>query len=243
MKLYLAGCMSFKDVYHHSKYILESFVDMKGRSKKLDINPDNFLLDSGAFTFMNNTKKYANANIDWFGYIDEYAEFINQNNISNFFELDIDVIVGYENVLKLRRRLERKTNRNCIPVWHRTRGKEEFIKMCDEYSYVALGGLANKEIKLSEHDVLNNIIDIAHKHKAKIHGLGLTSIPKIKMYHFDSVDSTSWVKHPIYGGLSLYQDYCREKKIKVGRTANHGDLCRLSFLEWCKFQKYAEWFL
>ena len=62
-----------------------------------------FLLDSGAFTFMNNSKS-----VDFDLYLDKYIDFIIEKNIKYFFELDIDSIVGYKKVLQLRERLERR---------------------------------------------------------------------------------------------------------------------------------------
>ena len=57
-------------------------------------------------------------------------EFINTYKIDKFFELDIDSVVGYEEVLKLRKKLEHLTEKQCIPVWHTSRGKEDFLKTC-----------------------------------------------------------------------------------------------------------------
>ena len=54
-----------------------------------------FMLDSGAFTFMNNRN---HSSIDFDKFVADYANFINKNNIDNFIELDIDSIVGLQRV-------------------------------------------------------------------------------------------------------------------------------------------------
>lgn len=63
-----------------------------------------FMLDSGAFTFFQSGKQ-----VNWNDYVERYAEFINRNRIKLFLELDIDVLIGYENVKKLRKKLESLT--------------------------------------------------------------------------------------------------------------------------------------
>ena len=91
---------------------------------------------------------------NWDKYIEEYAEYVKENNVKKFLELDIDSVVGYEEVKRLRGRLEKLAGRQCIPVWHRPRGKAEFLRLCDEYSYIAIGGVALKYIRRSLYNKL-----------------------------------------------------------------------------------------
>ena len=76
-------------------------------------NCKRFLLDSGAFTFMQASKV---GKVNWDECVERYAAFINANKVQYFFELDIDSIVGYDRVLQLRTKLENLTGRKCIPV-------------------------------------------------------------------------------------------------------------------------------
>ena len=198
-----------------------------------------FLLDSGAFTFMQ-----GKASVDWDKYVEEYASFINKYDIELFFELDIDSIVGLKEVERLRKKLEDLTNKKPIPVWHVSRGKEYFVKMCKEYPYVALGGIVTQEVPRATYEkAFPWFIKTAHDHGAKIHGLGYTSIANLKKYHFDSVDSTAW----LYGnrGGYLYKfnprtglidkiDAPKGMRLKSSEAAMH------NFKEWIKFQQYAE---
>ena len=88
-----------------------------------------------------------NANsVDWEEYIERYAGFIKATGVEHFIELDIDCVMGYERVKELRNKLITLTNKQPIPVWHKSRGKDEFLKMCDEFPYVALGGIAINEL-------------------------------------------------------------------------------------------------
>lgn len=124
MKIYLAGSYSRKPFFKEIevKYLLESYQYIKSGVPDYITNMDNFLLDSGAFTFM--SKKSKGNKINWENYIKEYAKFILKNKVKLFFELDIDVIVGIEEVRRLRAMLEDYTGMKCIPVWHRDRGLE-----------------------------------------------------------------------------------------------------------------------
>ena len=83
-------------------------------------------------------------------------------------------------MLEYRKRLERLTNKQVIPVWHKSRGAGDFKKMCDEYDYVAIGGIVSKEIKPEQYGVTNS----RTTHKAKIRALRYNG-----KCHFDSVDS------------------------------------------------------
>lgn len=222
-------------------YILESFYYAdKDEIQKLMPYFGDFLLDSGAFTFMSNTKTH----VDWNDYLERYADFINTYNIDKFFELDIDSVVGYENVLKLRKKLEALTNKQCIPVWHTTRGKREFLKMCDEYPYVAIGGIVSREIKPTQYKYFPYFINEAHKRGAKIHGLGFTNLEGLKKYHFDSVDSTAWTAGNRFGCVYRFNGETMVKSDKPLGTRvpkeKVRELAVNNFVEWCKFQKYAE---
>lgn len=219
--------------------ILESFYYADKWTEALIPRLNKFLLDSGAFTFRNEK----HGNVDWNDYLERYIDFINRNDVKLFFELDIDSIIGYENVLKLRKRLEQGTGKKCIPVWHVWRGKEDFLKMCDEYQYVSLGGIVNADIKRADYEKMFPwFINEAHKRGAKIHGLGFTKLSMLEKYHFDSVDSTSWTSGNRFGHVYRFNGRTMEK---FGRESNQKmkDSRRLAinnFNEWVKFQKYAE---
>ncbi len=114
--------------------------------------------------------------------------------------------------------------------------------MCKEYPYVALGGIAIKEIPRDIYEkVFPWFIKTAHEYDAKIHGLGYTSIEGVHKYHFDSVDSTAWLYgnragylykfNPRTGTLDKFQ---RDGRLK----AKEGAL--FNFNEWIKFLKYAD---
>lgn len=219
-------------------YILESFFYCDENTEKLLPYFGDFLLDSGAFTFMQGTS----GAVDWDGYIERYAEFIRRNNISKFFELDIDSVVGYDRVKPMRRKLENLANRQSIPVWHKSRGIEEYRKLCDEYPYVALGGIVSGEFTKADYRLFPALIAEAHKRGAKVHGLGFTNLSLLPSCHFDSVDSTAWTTGNRFGFIYKF-DGKTMRKIEAGNNRRLGDPRKVAlnnFTEWIKYQRYAE---
>lgn len=244
MEVFLAGRDPYKNFEAAEKgslNILETFYYLRSTNLLPKLLPScrNFLLDSGAFTFMNNDKGHT----DFDAYTEEYARFINKYDIKLFFELDVDSVVGLKEVERLREKLIRLTGKKPIPVWHISRGKEYFIKMCEEYPYVAFGGIITDGVKTKTIEkAFPWFIQTAHKHGCKIHGLGYTSIKGLHKYHFDSVDSTAW----LYGNMSgtVYQFDPRIgdfKQIKVpnGKKMISRAVAVHNFNEWVRFMKYA----
>lgn len=225
-------------IREHKPYILESFYYVDADTERLLPYYGDFLLDSGAFTFMMGTGSAH----DLDGYIDRYAEFIVKNNIQKFFELDIDVVIGYPAVKEIRKKLERKTGRPCIPVWHITRGLDEYKRMCDEYEYVAIGGIVSGEIKREKYKAFPALISEAHKRGAKVHGLGFTALDWLPRCHFDSVDSTAWTTGNRFGYLYYFDGKTMKKKdVPKGHRLGDSRAAALNnYTEWIKFQKYAE---
>lgn len=219
---------------------MESFYYADEDTERLLPYFGDFLLDSGAFTFMQNS----NIKADWDEYVERYADFINRNKIEKYFELDIDSVVGYDEVKKLRNKLEKLTNRPSIPVWHRTRGKTEFERLCDEYSYVAIGGLVSdmaSEYSRKYWKYFPWFIRTAHKKGAKIHALGFTSLEGIKRYHFDSVDSTAWTAGNRFGYIYYFDGKTMKKKDAPEgmRISSPREAALINYCEWIKYQKYA----
>ena len=223
-------------------YVLESFAYIKADDILIPLIPyfKGFMLDSGAFTFLQQQKQ-KNIAVDFDAYLDKYITFIQEQRISQFFELDIDPIVGYDKVKEYRKRLEQRVGMQCIPVWHRSRGRNEFLRLCDEYPYVALGGIAIGEIKQTEHKYFSWFIREAHRRGAKIHGLGYTNLKGLRKYHFDSVDSSSWTSGNRFGHVYRFNGRTLEKIPKPeGTRVNPQKTAVNNFTEWVKFAQYAE---
>lgn len=253
MDVYLASVSNLKSCVKEGLVsivgvkVLETFYDCRKNKWFAEQIPtfSKFLLDSGAFTFLNSK---SNAHLDWDEYADAYSDFITSHNVQHFFELDIDPILGIKGVEKLRARIEARTGKQTIPVWHMSRGKQYFLDMCKEYKYVAIGGLVtSKKDKKAIEPHLPWFINVAHKNGCKIHGLGYTSTANLHTRHFDSVDSTSWKVGARIGFYSKFDlksgTISTEYKKKGQRIKNYKLIFANDFREWVKFQKYADKYL
>lgn len=247
MKVFLAGTngeVNNKEAVYKSLYILESYYYIKPWQYDLIKSCEMFMLDSGAFTFFSNGSSF-----DWNEYLEKYADFINKHDVQYFFELDIDDLIGYDKVLLLRERLISLTGKNPIPVWHINRGKDDFVNMCKEFDYVAIGGLVGVDYMSKKQQLLERnfpwFINVAHCNNAKIHALGYTKIKMFEKYHFDSVDSTRW-NCSRFGHLEYFDGKTIRPvdKRKMGKRLKGGnarkEIMNFTFGEWVKFQKYAK---
>lgn len=208
------------------------------------------MLDSGAFSFING-RNNSLEQPNWDEYTERYAEYINKTNQKYFFELDIDLCVGLKKVETLRARLEKLTNKQCIPVWHKYRGKKYWHRMIAEYPYVGIGsfGFRANEYKPQQYHFMKWFIQTAHEQDCKVHGLGFTKMNRIFDIPFDSVDSTSW-KGGRYG--TAYRFIRREdgklslQNVRAGknqRGKSSFELDLYGFNQWVRFQRYAEKYL
>ena len=130
------------------KWNLMSFFYLKSnmnRYSRIVQKSELIMIDSGAHSFQKGKK------VDWEKYTLEYAEFIKKYDlpkIIGYFEMDVDNIIGYEKVLELRRILERVSDK-IIPVWHKNRGIQDYIDMCQKYQnkIIAITGFKNEDIQ------------------------------------------------------------------------------------------------
>lgn len=244
MKILLAAATTRKfllDEFHYCDYFLESFYSMEDWLLPVAKQSKMFLLDSGAFTFMNSKK---NETTDFDEYTDRYIDYINRNNIEYFFEMDVDVVVGLKEVERLRAKLEAGTGRQCIPVWHKDRGKDYFVGLCKDYDYISIGGIVTKEITPADYKYFHWLIDTAHCYGCQIHGLGFTNLKGLYEYNFDSVDSTAWLSGGRFGTLYHFNgrrllnvdtDNRRRRE-----DISHEGIDRHNYYEWVKFQRFAD---
>lgn len=172
MKIFLAGAKSddLKAIGMKAN-VLHSFAYLKADSI-MDMSMfKEFILDSGAFTFA--FSKSVEGKVDWSKYCSNYVQFIKANKVKNWIELDIDKLVGYDKVKQMRTWMEKETGSQCMPVWHVNRGLDDFKKTCESHKFIAVGGI-RQEIGSSRFPLMQKLIDEAHRHGTRIHGLGFT---------------------------------------------------------------------
>lgn len=238
MRLYLAGFHTVKGfrTTEQPLYILQSFMD--GEDAILYslgiVGRENFLLDSGAYTFMNSYKgEITEKVID--EYLDRYINFVKKYNIKYFFNLDLDTIIGIEKTKQLRHRLEKAVGRNSIPVFHKIMGLDMYKELCRDYSYIAIGTIGDFK---KRPDVLKQMNLIAKKYNCKVHGLGFTP-NDVEKFGFYSVDSTSWLSGGRFGQLIIFNGKRLVKHKKEGcRAKDYKQINKHNLKEYIKYQEY-----
>lgn len=221
--------------------ILQSFAFIDSPDVQIRIKANkrfrDFMLDSGAFTYMNGKD---GSKVDWDLYVEKYAQIINDCDIDKFIELDIDSVVGLREVERLRKKLERLTGKQPIPVWHKSRGNDYWTKMCHEYPYVAIGGIVTGEIKRNEYGAFRPMIEEAHRNSAKVHGLGFTNLKLLHQFNFDSVDSSS-CNPTRFGNVSFFNGTTIiNRKVPKGKRLDYVKATQQSFYAWVQFANYLE---
>lgn len=181
------------------------------------------MVDSGAHSFQKGKK------VNWREYTKEYAEFINRfdaPNVIGYFEMDVDNIIGYEEVLALREILKSECEHpeKIIPVWHKNRGIRDFKTMCDECAggVVAITGFKNEDIKDEQYPMF---VKEAWRRGCKIHCLGMTRKEVLEKVPFDFVDSSSWAIQAIHGRVG------NQKVSKEFSRTNRADVLAASYIK------------
>ena len=236
MKVYAAEGRDFKKIIKNMKIpkfnLLYSFYNDPDTNMYLKF-AKNILVDSGAFTLQ--SKKISQNDAD--KYFKKYCKYIEQNHenpiIQGFFELDIQNSIGYNQVLDYRKELFEITDK-IIPVWHKSEGIKEYKKMCNDYDYIGITSVSDREVKK---DSYPKFVKYAHMNNTKIHGLGLLKKKVLLKVPFDSVDGTSWFRIARYGSRN-------NKKINSDYIYNHQyELTYIELLEHIRFQEkmYKHW--
>ena len=202
-----------------------------------------FMLDSGGLTAQVNPA----VKVDWNEYLERYAQYIVENKIELFFELDIDKVVGKKVVSKLRERLEELTGR--LPIWVFQAGRtlDEFQEALKKYRYFAIP-LSRRDEESRRRRYrgklrLRTIVEMAHDAGAKIHGLGFTphQAKELLAYGFDSTDSTTWLRTAVAGIVCEFQgDKVVQIKDRWNKIVKTHVIAQHNFLEWLKFVELME---
>ena len=187
------------------------------------------MIDSGAHSFQKGKQ------VDWEQYTREYADFIekfDRPNVVGYFEMDVDNLLGYDKVLRLRKILEAKSDK-IIPVWHKNRGLDDFKKMCQDYAgkVIAITGFKNEDIKDEQYMMF---LKYAKKYKCKVHCLGMTRKKVLDKVPFDYVDSSSWKQGAIYGRIG------NRKIDRNFNKNNYPEVYLQAYLEGMKMQRQYE---
>lgn len=250
MIIYLAGEAYGRDVFarvNHKFNRLDSFwYNTKSPwQREYRYKYDRYMLDSGAFTFImdrsGGSKMTGNTSVIH-SFTDEYIDYINEYKVDLFFEMDVDSVFGYKLVKELRERIEARTGKQAIPVYHMSRGPDDWDAMCKDYTYIALG-IAGKDVKLGDHQSFRTFVDDAHARGCKVHGLGITGMRSLSAVPFDSVDSSSWTTGNRYKTVYRFDGrYVKpmNSEVKGMRIKDQRKLAAHNLTQWIKFSRSME---
>lgn len=155
-------------------------------------------LDSGAFSAWS---KGVDINIQ------EYIDFIKKHKKYIDVYANLDIIGNAKATLQNQKTME-KAGLLPLPCFHAGEDWNYLHYYVDNYSYIALGGVAQlKQTAQSWMDSCFNIICNSQDRmpKCKVHGFAVTSLRLMFRYPWYSVDSTSWVMTSRMGGVYVPQ--------------------------------------
>jgi len=239
MKIFIAGnggyrCFVQDNFYDFFRLI--SYHNFPSSELNLIHKYKDFILDSGVFSFLSNSLK----NIDWEEYLIKYADFVRNNKIKNYVELDIDKFIGLDSVEILRRKLEARVGWKTMPVWHMNRGYDKWLEIVRDYEYVCFGAFLTDNLKKKRYSAIKIFLDDARKNKCKVHGLGMTNPKFLDLLPFYSVDSSTWSCGNRFGSAFHFngQTIKAIPKPRGFRITKHKLLERHNFYEWIKFANF-----
>ena len=222
MDLYFAGSEAFTNlVFDYPINLLMSYFYVKDKFNKVNFDKDMFsrkiFIDSGAFTAWTKGKSIN---------VDEYIEWINNNNDYIYLYGQIDSIPGdivkgatkeqveeaaqktWENYLYMRPKM--KNPDGLLYTFH-VGEPYEYLKQALEWKdsdgklipYIALGGMVGKPRQVKEQFLDNcfEIIKNSSNPNVKVHAFGMTSFDLLEQYPITSADSTSWIMTGANGGI------------------------------------------
>ena len=225
----------------NNAHILLSFAYMKEEYVHYYSECKSLMMDSGAFTIMNNKKSKNSFNP--MEYCKKYAEHIKKNNIDLFLELDIEGVYGFDVYKDCLHCLQDITGKDPIYVFHKWRGIDYYKELVKQKDYIALGdvsvGAGGRELYKYFPWFLNE----AHKNNCKVHGLAFTSLNDLQFMNFDSVDSSSWTAGSRYASLSLFNGH-NISRYDAKRTEKK-ELChneKVFLHDYCEWKKLSQYF-
>lgn len=205
--LYFAGacknsCFDYL-IKNKCKKLFSQYADRKAIQQWIDAGGGEILLDSGAFSVYNSKKK-----ID----IDEMINYVNSISkyCSHIASLDVigDAKASFENFEYIRKRIN--APEKLMPTYHFNEPMEyldKYLALEDERGKVerlALGGMVGISTKDRTKWLNEKIAYIRSKRPDMlIHVFGVTTAKVLKTVDCDSADSTTYIKHAVYGHLVL----------------------------------------
>lgn len=176
---------------------------------------ENVFLDSGGFSAFTQ-----GVEID----IHKYIDFIKKYGFKTYAVLDV---IGCHKGTMRNQRIMEEAGLSPIPCFHFGSDLKDLQSLCEEYDYIALGGLvphAKDKPKLRKW--LRKCFKITHATNTKAHGFGMTGQDILEGFPFYSVDSSSWLAGARYGNVYAFKKNklisypYKDKKMALGNLSS-----------------------
>lgn len=234
-----------RDYIMSHNHILASFAYYKPAHDEFYEKPKSIMLDSGAFTIMSKgIKEGALNNFNPMEYCKSYANFIKEKNIDFFIELDIEAVYGFDVYRDCLHQLQDITGRDPIYVYHKWRGLKYYKKLVQKHDYIALGDVDNITHTKGQEQYFPYLVEEAHKHGCKVHGLAFTRIDELNYIPFDSADSSTWTAAMRFAEIPRFNGHYVDKYRFTRTDTMHiksNTVAKVySLNEWTKLSEYFE---
>lgn len=194
--------------YYHSD---KKFGELK---KRFFPNGIKVFADSGGFTAMEQ-----GVEID----LPTYCKWLKENSQHFDAYANLDVI-GNQVLTRRNQAFMEEEGTSPLPVFHVGSGFKELQRLCEQYSYVAIGGMVPYMKKAKDINAfLKRVFDIAGD--TKLHGFGCTNLKVLFEFPWYSVDSATWLVGIRYGEVPIFN----RRKLTIER---------ISFRDWSKWRTY-----
>lgn len=135
--------------------------------------------------------------------IEQYAEWCLKYQRHFFVCSSLDSIGDPVQTLRNQQRME-QLGVDALPVFHVGEDTRYLEAYCEQYAYVALGGMVG--YRGDVHNFLAKAFAIGERYNTVFHGFGQTRPECLRLFPFFSVDSSSWGVGHRYGVLELWDE-------------------------------------
>ena len=155
--------------------------------------------------------------------------------------VNLDIIYNAEESWENQKYMEENGLRP-IPVFHYGEDFKWLRKYVDNYDYIGIGGVAGG-ITLQQFVVSlgNRAFEYIAKAnpRIKVHGFAVTSYNLMRRYSWNSVDSTTWLKHAAYGNVIIPRYDLAKKRFNYGTVPFIISVSDISMIKSSKHPHYT----
>jgi len=234
LKIFLVYSRAYKHILREENVpILVNYAYL-GRKGNIKIPPDfpSVMIDSGGYQLQVKVSAVREPRVDAYSFWLENEVLPKHKEIAGYMNLDIFSLdmVGKpikekidslkrsaESTLKNQEIMENKFGLKPIPIWHAGEPEEHFKHYCENYDYVAIGGIASLGTP-SKSSIMNLLVFAMQKYpKVKFHlfGIGISGLLAFKSLKPYSVDFSTWNVPARFGHQVIEDDKQLLKEIKL----------------------------